>query len=246
MAKTIIGLFNNKDEALRAIQELVSAGFPRGDFDMFVRNGAPAAADMAGKLMRAGVPEEDVREYSGRIAEGEAVVVVKAPDETAQRAVTVLERNGAKDVDEEGGRTNSGITASRPSSAPAPIAVAGTRVTEGGAPIPRDDNELALARDDVARARNIEERKTEERNPSRVKPEANPFRDSSSGDAGANPDREYADTCGVALASDPRHQGKDWDTIEPHARREWPTHNKGAWEEFKDMVRNAWEKMAGH
>jgi hypothetical protein len=265
MARTLIGLFNDKNDAQRALLELTSAGFPREDIDVIARNGVPAAdGDVTGNLTRLGVPAADAQDYSNRVADGKAVVVVQASDAAAQRAITVMERNGANDVDQESGASASGIAAApgavaavtapmeaavgtdRLTASANRVAGAGISMAEGGAAIPRDENELSLAREDVANAANIEARKAEDRNPSQFKPAANPFRDSSGGDAGANPDREYAHTYGETLASDPRHQGKDWEAIEPDARNEWATQNKGMWEEFKDMVRHAWEKMAGN
>jgi len=265
MARTLIGLFNNKSDAERTLLELTSAGFSRADIDVIARNGVPSVdGDITSSLTRLGVPAADAQDFSNRVAEGKAVVVVKASDAAAQRAITVMERNGANDVDQERDAASSGIAAApgavaavtAPMEAAAGtdrltatangVAGAGMSMAQGGAAIPRDENELSLAREDVANAAKIEARKVENLNPSRFKPEANPFRDSSGGDAGANPDREYAHTYGKTLASDPRHRGKDWDAIEPDARSEWATQNKGMWEEFKDMVRHAWERMAGN
>ena len=409
MAKTIIGLFNDKIDAERAIRELASAGFPRADIDLIARNGAPTAdRDVVENLARVGVPDEEAREYAGRLSSGKALVLVKASEAAAQRAVTVMERNAVKEVDQEGVRTPvpPGSTVPPPvgvtppsvtppttgapvrSSAAAPgvreeghsqeeiipvveeemnvgkrqvaeqtvhvyahvveepvereillrqehvnverhpvdrpateqdlrefkegtiemsetaeepvvskearvveevvvskdttqenravrdtlrktevdvekganvasrpewiaeadrtaieasrVAGAGVRTAEGPAPAPRDDNELTLAREDVARARDIEEHRTGERNPTHFTPEANPFRDSSGGNAGVIPEHEYALRYGQTLASDPQHRGKDWEAVEPEVQREWATHKKGAWEEFKEMVRRVW------
>jgi uncharacterized protein (TIGR02271 family) len=401
MAKTIIGLFNDKIDAERAIRELASAGFPRADIDLIARNGAPTAdRDVVENLARVGVPGEEAREYASRLSSGKALVLVKASEAAAQRAVTVMERNAVKQVDQEGVRTavppgstvpppvgvtppsvtppttgapgvrkeahsqeeripvveekmkvgkrqvaeqtvhvdarvveepvereillrqehvnverhpvdrpateqdlrefkegtiEMSETAEEPvvskeahvveevvvskdttqenravrdtlrktevdvekgaSAASRPeriaeadrtaieasrVAGAEVRTTEGPAPAPRDDNELTLAREDVARARDIEEHRTEERNPTHFTPEANPFRDSSGGNAGVIPEHEYALRYGQTLASDPQHRGKDWEAVEPEVQREWATHKKGAWEEFKEMVRRVW------
>lgn len=406
MAKTVVGLFNDKGDAERAIKELASAGFPRTDIDLIAGNGASRAdRDVVENLTRVGVPGEEAREYTSRLASGKALVLVKASEAAARRAVTVMERNSVKEVD-QGSRgaaesafsPNPGVVPARaaaatpavpsasragaagireqatsreakipvveeemkvgkrevagqavrvfahvveepiekeitlrqehvnverrpadraaterdlrefkegviemretaeepvvskearvveevvvskeatqenrairdslrktevdieknPSSASRPESVgkadraaieasraagAGVRTSEGSAPVPRDGNERTLAREDVARARDIEDQKAAASNPAQFTPEANPFRDSSGGNAGATPENEYAFTYGQTLASDPRHRGKDWEAVEPEVRREWATHKKGAWEEFKEMVRHAW------
>ena len=42
----------------------------------------------------------------------------------------------------------------------------------------------------------------------------------------------------------PDFNGKDWNAIEPDARRDWESHNPGTWEKFKDAVRYGWDRVA--
>jgi hypothetical protein len=56
-------------------------------------------------------------------------------------------------------------------------------------------------------------------------------------------DYEPAYRYGYTLATDPRYRDRDWDVIEPEARRDWT--GRGTWEEFKDAVRRGWDKVRG-
>ena len=50
---------------------------------------------------------------------------------------------------------------------------------------------------------------------------------------------------GYNLAMDPTYRDRDWDAIEPEARRRWEDRNPNTWERFKDSVRYAWDKARG-
>lgn len=111
MAKTIVGLFDDQQKAQIVIRELANAGFMQSDIHCIALNGGTAAgSDVAGMLMRAGVPTEEVRHYSSEVENGKSVLVIKASDQTVQPAVTVLERYGAKDLDQRGGAGTSGLS----------------------------------------------------------------------------------------------------------------------------------------
>ena len=56
-------------------------------------------------------------------------------------------------------------------------------------------------------------------------------------------DYEPAYRYGYTLATDPRYRDRDWDVIEPEARRGWA--GRGTWEEFKDAVRRARDRVRG-
>jgi hypothetical protein len=48
---------------------------------------------------------------------------------------------------------------------------------------------------------------------------------------------------GYDLAVDERYEGRNWDELEPEARREWERRGAGAWEEFQQAVRHAWNEV---
>jgi uncharacterized protein (TIGR02271 family) len=116
MAKTIVGLFDNQQEAQRAVQELANAGYPQSDIYCITPNGGTmSTSDVAGSLMRASVPTEEVRHYSSEIERGNSVLVLKTSDAAVEAAVAVLERNGAKDLNQWRGAATSGFTGNEPS-----------------------------------------------------------------------------------------------------------------------------------
>ena len=108
MAKTIVGLFDNPQKTQMAIRELAKAGIPQNDIDCLTLNDNIAAnGDISTRLMRAGVPREEIEHYSGEIDSGNSVLVLKVSDQAVQPALDVLERNGAKDLDQRSGSTSS-------------------------------------------------------------------------------------------------------------------------------------------
>jgi hypothetical protein len=48
---------------------------------------------------------------------------------------------------------------------------------------------------------------------------------------------------GYDLATDERYIDRDWNEVEPEARRRWDERNPGTWEAFKDAVRHAWKEI---
>jgi uncharacterized protein (TIGR02271 family) len=50
---------------------------------------------------------------------------------------------------------------------------------------------------------------------------------------------------GSEMRTDTRFSGKEWESVEPHAKRTWETRNPGTWDRFKDAVKHAWEQAKG-
>jgi len=50
---------------------------------------------------------------------------------------------------------------------------------------------------------------------------------------------------GSYYANDPEYRDRDWNTAEPHIRRDWESRGHGAWEDFKDSIRHGWDKIRG-
>lgn len=63
---------------------------------------------------------------------------------------------------------------------------------------------------------------------------------------GSYDDYSEAYRYGHILAGDPRYQGRDWNTIEPEARRDWESqHPESTWERFKLAIQHGWERVTG-
>ncbi len=108
---TVIGVFTNRDQANRAIDELRRGSFSY-DHIRIVERGAGSFLDnlkslftgqeitssnKADDLIRMGVPEQDARNYQSELEAGRVIVIVKAAGQPEQ-AMTILRQNGAHDV----------------------------------------------------------------------------------------------------------------------------------------------------
>jgi uncharacterized protein (TIGR02271 family) len=61
---------------------------------------------------------------------------------------------------------------------------------------------------------------------------------------GTYDDYEPAYRFGHGLRSDKRYAGRQWDEVEPDARRDWEAKNPGSvWEKSKDAIRHAWDRV---
>src|SRR6185436_2185910 len=48
---------------------------------------------------------------------------------------------------------------------------------------------------------------------------------------------------GSQLGSNQRYAGRDWNAIEPDARRDWESRSPGTWDRMKNAVRYGWERV---
>jgi uncharacterized protein (TIGR02271 family) len=106
MAKTVIGLFDDPRQAQQVVQALVNDGFRRED----IRTITSQEGASVGTLSAHGVPEAETQYYTEGLRRGGAVVLVDAADERAERAVAIMERYPAVDLE---GRTGAGVARER-------------------------------------------------------------------------------------------------------------------------------------
>jgi uncharacterized protein (TIGR02271 family) len=88
MAKTVIGLFDDRREAQHIVQALMDDGFRRED----IRTLTGQEGASAGTLGAYGVPEAEAQQYADAVRQGGALVLVDTADERADRAVAIMER----------------------------------------------------------------------------------------------------------------------------------------------------------
>jgi len=52
---------------------------------------------------------------------------------------------------------------------------------------------------------------------------------------------------GESLASDPQHEGREWNEVEGQAKTDWESNHqdKGTWDEAQSSIKNAWDKLRG-
>jgi uncharacterized protein (TIGR02271 family) len=130
MAKTVIGLFDDPRQAQQIVQALVDDGFRREDIRTMTRQEEASV----GTLSAHGVSEAEARYYAEGLHRGGAVVLVDAADDRADRAVAIMERYPAMNLE---ARTGAEATRERER--------AGTREGEtGDVKIPVIEEELQV------------------------------------------------------------------------------------------------------
>ena len=137
MAKTVIGLFDDRRDAQHIVQALVDDGFRRED----IRTLTSQEEASVGMLSADGVPEAEAQAYADAVRRGGALVRVDAADDRADRAVAIME--GSPAVDRET-RTGAGAARER--------GRAGTREVEtGDVKVPVVEEELQVGTRQVQR-----------------------------------------------------------------------------------------------
>ncbi len=112
MSHTVVGLFNNKNEALAAKQQLFQKGFMEGNVDVSHRSAATTDAvkttaqievtDSVGNFFNSlfGGDETTARNYSNAAGDADAILTVHTDSvEKARQAAEILDHNGAIDID---------------------------------------------------------------------------------------------------------------------------------------------------
>ena len=99
--RTITAMFDTRAEADRAVQALASAvGVELGAVDIGSGSQAKEQEGFLSSLKSLFVPEEDTHAYAEGMRRGGAVVTAKVEESRLDRAMDVLEQNGAVDLDE--------------------------------------------------------------------------------------------------------------------------------------------------
>ena len=98
MPTTVIAMYDNTDKAQRAADEVVRAGVSRDAVD--VLQSKDSSSSLVSKLTERGVEEREAAVYAEEIGKGSFMVVVEAPDEAAETACEIMDRFGARDLEQ--------------------------------------------------------------------------------------------------------------------------------------------------
>ena len=99
MAKSVVGLFENRSDAQAALHDLQNAGFSGNNVSLV----ESATGRLAGALTSAGIPQEDAAIYADGVQSGGSLIVVQAvPDAEASRAADILDRHNVVDISRRG------------------------------------------------------------------------------------------------------------------------------------------------
>lgn len=261
MKHTVIGIFDRRENADRAVAGLVRSGFDRDHVHLSddkarelvmpgtVIEGGTGAVQRLGDLFANlfGVDDKaHAPEYEEAMRRGHVVLRVEADDDSQVAAASAALRTaGAVDIEDRlgdwrQGSWDSGGTAD--SDTPAD-----TQNHLQGAVTPPAERRT----DDATRRQVI---RTEEgvrvyaSTPVHGYDDfANEFRshyNARYGSLGGSYD-EYAPAYrhGHSIALDARYRGRDWAAVEADAERDWQAqHPSSPWQNFKDAVRHAWDR----
>src|SRR5689334_24214688 len=86
--KTVIGLFDQRDEAMRAYTALLSDGYARADLDILTNDDREDEPKL--ERMHSWVPEPDCSVYLAGVSEGGTLITANVADSAAARAASVL------------------------------------------------------------------------------------------------------------------------------------------------------------
>lgn len=100
MARSVIGIFENRAAADEAVIELIDRGIPREAIRVISKPPAakPAEGDAA-RLDIGGVPEEEAEAYWEAMRRGLVVVAVPAADDRAAEVADIMNHHNALDLD---------------------------------------------------------------------------------------------------------------------------------------------------
>ncbi len=119
MTHTIIGLFDSRNEAETASQDLVKNGFALESLDVANTNGGKTTMDKSAAMSNESVGNSisnffdsmfgndapEAKTYANAAGQTEAMLTVQTDSaEKAAKAAEILDRNGAVDVNERGGQ----------------------------------------------------------------------------------------------------------------------------------------------
>lgn len=109
MNQTVIGIFDNANEAQNAVQQLVTTGFTREHIDVTTQNISGSNSkninddndSIGGFFNSLFGGNDEARAYSHVARQGSVVTLHAQTREEAERAAEILDRNGAVDVNEK-------------------------------------------------------------------------------------------------------------------------------------------------
>lgn len=101
MAKTVVGLYEDRSIADRVVKDLESSGFDRKSIQ--TTHGSIDQTSTLNSLQSAGVPREDAQFYVEGIRHGATLVTVDSPDRDAGQAASIMDRFDPIDMESRAG-----------------------------------------------------------------------------------------------------------------------------------------------
>jgi hypothetical protein len=273
MQQTLVAVFDNRGDAQKALEELVSFGYvrdrvrlsegdPAGETSLAPQHGADQTdqTDQTGQTGANVISSirhffgdlfgkergESARLYTDAVARGHYVLTLDADSlPEVERAADIVERFGPIDIDEH---------AVLWSGAPRPGVLqqappGSQQLAHEGAPAPTQGAQQRAASMDIRRAERAGVRIYQQMELMRPAPdEQTYFRSHWSTHygphGGAYEEYEAAYAYGSAMASADLYRGRPWDDVEPNLRGDWEARNPdSAWQKVKAAIRHGWERI---
>jgi len=192
-----------------------------------------AAGGIFGALVGWGIPESEAELYAEGVRRGATIVAVRAPENRVERAVEIISDYDPVDIQRRSSFwREEGWTSYDP----------------GAEPLTAEQIDRELSRYDRYDVQSDvdygEYEEYEEYDYDTFAPFFREHYQTNFANQGYAYDRyDPAYRYGYTLATDERYYDRDWNALEPEARRQWESEHQGAWEEFKDTVRHAWQEV---
>lgn len=160
MSSQVIGFFDNRPEAERVKEDLISAGFDQGDVDVFAQPGTPSGQPQAEepgfwekmKEFFGLASEEDRRMYAEASRHGAVAVSVDADnDAEVARATDILRQRHAINLDERMKQwgTQGGTTTAQTAATTQPVQPIQGQNIQGQQVLPVTEEELRVGKREV-------------------------------------------------------------------------------------------------
>jgi|SRR6185437_13651097 len=109
MAKTAVGLFNDSATGDKVVANLLKSGFSRDQIRLIKRSDFEGTPGPGTDILNiGGLPQEHAGRYWDAVLGGRVLVAVTSGDDMADRAVGIMDQDGAIDVDERTAQASGG------------------------------------------------------------------------------------------------------------------------------------------
>src|SRR6267142_3151501 len=215
---------------------------------------------LIGALVDIGVSEEDARLYEEGVRRGGTILILHVKDNAAaQRAATIMNQAGAVDIKKRGAEWKAAAhtrpTSTAAANSPPQPGEQRRGRSEGETRIPvrgssgsnADEDEIVAIEEPGELGSSRGERNEGRRGQKGETADDADFRENfRSNYASSGMSYEQcapAYRYGSQLGVDQRNADKNWNQVEPDARRNWESRNPGTWERIKGAVRHGWERV---
>ena len=93
MANTVVGLFDDVEEAQRTVEDLTYAGFTHDDVHILGRDSLRNASALINALREGGIPGQDADYYAESVRRGSVLIAVLADEDRVPEVRDIIEQH---------------------------------------------------------------------------------------------------------------------------------------------------------